>query len=188
MPADWLLRRRDSPRRSLPGGPMTKKMTRADEVEFYAKPENQEPQGPGRRRRSKLSEMVPVRFAPETLEEVRGARAMMIDPCRAGSVGRSSTSSSSSPAEEASSHNGAEALACALERSLSYFADPSEIAAPQPVVHRRGRGRLRSRGGRRRLGHSIETHAIRCEPLPGLRRAPDALAFRPALPRPTPPV
>lgn len=50
---------------------MTKKMTRAEEVEFYAKPENQEPQGQGRRRRSKLSEMVPVRFAPETLEEVR---------------------------------------------------------------------------------------------------------------------
>lgn len=48
-----------------------KKMTRAEEVEFYAKPENQEPQGPGRRRRSKLTEMVPVRFAPETLEEVR---------------------------------------------------------------------------------------------------------------------
>ena len=48
-----------------------KKMTRAEEVEFYAKPENQEPQGPGRRRRAKLSEMVPVRFTPETLEEVR---------------------------------------------------------------------------------------------------------------------
>lgn len=51
---------------------MTKKrMTRAEEVEFYAKPENQEPQAPGRRRRSKLTEMVPVRFPPETLEEVR---------------------------------------------------------------------------------------------------------------------
>ncbi len=51
---------------------MTKKeMTRTDEVEFYAKPENHEPQDPARRRRSKLTETVPVRFAPETLEEVR---------------------------------------------------------------------------------------------------------------------
>jgi hypothetical protein len=48
------------------------KMTRDEEHEFYARPENQEPQGPARRRRSRLTEMVPVRFAPETLEEVRG--------------------------------------------------------------------------------------------------------------------
>ncbi len=52
---------------------MTKKqMTSSEEREFYAKPENQEPQGPVRRRkRSNLTEMVPVRFSPETLEEVR---------------------------------------------------------------------------------------------------------------------
>ena len=49
----------------------TKKMTRDDEYEFYMKPENQEPQGPPRRRRSKLTELVPVRFPPETLEEIR---------------------------------------------------------------------------------------------------------------------
>lgn len=43
-----------------------------EEYEFYAKPENQEPQGPARRRkRSNLTEMVPVRFPPETLAEVR---------------------------------------------------------------------------------------------------------------------
>lgn len=49
-----------------------KKMTREEEYEFYAQPENQEPQGAARRRkRSNLTEMVPVRFAPETLEEVR---------------------------------------------------------------------------------------------------------------------
>lgn len=47
------------------------KMTRDEEHEFYARPENQQTQGPPRRRRPRLSEMVPVRFAPETLEEVR---------------------------------------------------------------------------------------------------------------------
>ena len=47
-----------------------KKMTKDQEHEFYACPENLEPQGPARRR-SKLTEMVPVRFPPETLEEVR---------------------------------------------------------------------------------------------------------------------
>ena len=45
-------------------------MTRAEEHEYYALPENQEPQGPPRRRRSKLTELVPVRFPPETLEEI----------------------------------------------------------------------------------------------------------------------
>ena len=47
-----------------------KKMTRREEHEFYARPDNQEPQGPARRR-SRLTEMVPVRFPPETLAEVR---------------------------------------------------------------------------------------------------------------------
>jgi hypothetical protein len=46
-------------------------MTRAQEHDFYAHPENQEPEGPARRRRSKLTELVPVRFPPETLEEIR---------------------------------------------------------------------------------------------------------------------
>ena len=48
-----------------------KKMTRDEEHDFYSQPENQEPQGPARRRRSRLTEMVPVRFPPDTLEEVR---------------------------------------------------------------------------------------------------------------------
>jgi hypothetical protein len=48
-----------------------KKMTRAQEHEFYAQPENQVPQGPGRHRREKLTEMVPVRFPPAILDEVR---------------------------------------------------------------------------------------------------------------------
>jgi predicted HicB family RNase H-like nuclease len=48
-----------------------KKMTREEEFEFYDQLENQEPQGPPRRRRSKLTELVPVRFPPETLKEIR---------------------------------------------------------------------------------------------------------------------
>jgi hypothetical protein len=47
-------------------------MTPEEEYEFYANPDNQQPQGPARRRRSsRLSELVPVRFSPEVLEEVR---------------------------------------------------------------------------------------------------------------------
>lgn len=42
-----------------------------DEFEFYADPENQTPEGPGRRRRGRLTEVVPVRFEPDTLEAVR---------------------------------------------------------------------------------------------------------------------
>ena len=52
---------------------MTNKMTRQEEQEFYADPENQTPQGPPRRRNAKLTELVPVRFAPETLAKVRDA-------------------------------------------------------------------------------------------------------------------
>lgn len=48
-----------------------KKMTPDEEYAFYARPENLEPQGPARRRRSNLTELVPVRFPPETLAEVR---------------------------------------------------------------------------------------------------------------------
>lgn len=47
------------------------RMTREAEYEFYADPENQTPQGPARRRRPRLTEMVPVRFSSDTLAEIR---------------------------------------------------------------------------------------------------------------------
>ena len=49
-----------------------RKMSPDEEHEFYARPENQVPQGPVRRRkRANLTELVPVRFPPETIDEVR---------------------------------------------------------------------------------------------------------------------
>jgi predicted HicB family RNase H-like nuclease len=51
---------------------MSTPMTPEQEHEFFARPENQEPQGPPQRRQaSRLSAMVPVRFPPELLAEVR---------------------------------------------------------------------------------------------------------------------
>lgn len=52
---------------------MTKKkpMTPEQEYDYYARAANQQPQGPPRRRQSRLSEMVPVRFTPELLGEIR---------------------------------------------------------------------------------------------------------------------
>lgn len=52
-----------------------KRMTPDQEYEFYARDENQLPQGPAVRRRERLSEMVPVRFTSELLEQVRSAAA-----------------------------------------------------------------------------------------------------------------
>lgn len=47
-------------------------MSADQEYRFYNLPENQEPQGPPRKRHtSRLSAMVPVRFPPELLDEVR---------------------------------------------------------------------------------------------------------------------
>ncbi len=51
---------------------MTDQMTPDEEFEFYARPENQQPQGPARRR---LTATVPVRFPAELLERVRAAAA-----------------------------------------------------------------------------------------------------------------
>ena len=52
---------------------MTNKMTRQQEHDFYADPDNQTPQGPAQRRNPKLTELVPVRFPPETLTKIRDA-------------------------------------------------------------------------------------------------------------------
>jgi hypothetical protein len=53
---------------------MTAPMTPDEEYAFYAQPENQEPQGPARRRDgTRLSAPVPVRFPPELLEQARRA-------------------------------------------------------------------------------------------------------------------
>ena len=46
-------------------------MTPDAEFEFYADPENQAPQGPPRRRSRGLTELVPVRFPPDVLTEIR---------------------------------------------------------------------------------------------------------------------
>jgi hypothetical protein len=48
-------------------------MTPDEEYEFYARPENQQPQGSPPRRRSRLSTRAPVRFPPELPENVRRA-------------------------------------------------------------------------------------------------------------------
>ena len=46
VPTNRLLGRRQIPGRPVPGGPMTKKMTRQEEHEFYADPDNQTPPRP----------------------------------------------------------------------------------------------------------------------------------------------
>lgn len=51
---------------------MNQHMTPDEEYDYYAQPENQEPQGPGRRR---LTATVPVRFPDELLAKVRAAAA-----------------------------------------------------------------------------------------------------------------
>jgi predicted HicB family RNase H-like nuclease len=50
-----------------------KQMTPDEEYEFYARPENQEPQGVPRRRKGRLTAPIPVRFPPELLDEIKRA-------------------------------------------------------------------------------------------------------------------
>ncbi len=49
------------------------RMTPEEEHAFYSDPENLTPQGPARRRKQRLTELVPVRFSPDVLEQVRAA-------------------------------------------------------------------------------------------------------------------
>ena len=50
---------------------MADPMTPEEEYELYARPENQEPAGPPRRRRARMGGPVPVRFPEDLLEKVR---------------------------------------------------------------------------------------------------------------------
>jgi len=50
---------------------MTLPQTPDEEHEFYARPENQEPVGPARRRRPRLGSPVPVRLSDDVLGPVR---------------------------------------------------------------------------------------------------------------------
>ena len=47
------------------------KMTFEEEHEFYSRPENQQPQGPARRRGQRMTDPVPAQFPPEMLERVK---------------------------------------------------------------------------------------------------------------------
>ena len=44
-----------------------------EEHDFYGRPENQIPQGPGRRRKKRMTDPVPVRLPPEMLERAKAA-------------------------------------------------------------------------------------------------------------------
>ena len=44
-----------------------------EEHDFYGRPENQVPQGPGRRRKQRMTAPAPVRFPPEMLERAKAA-------------------------------------------------------------------------------------------------------------------
>lgn len=54
---------------------MTEPMTPDEEYEFNARPENQEPAGPPRRRRARLGAPIPVRFPEDLLAKIRAHAA-----------------------------------------------------------------------------------------------------------------
>lgn len=74
----------------------TETMTPDEEYDFYARPENQEPQGTPRRRAGRLTAPIPVRFPPTCWRRSGGAPRPTTGPCRPGSGGRSSTNSTGS--------------------------------------------------------------------------------------------
>ena len=68
---------------------MNKPMTPNEEYEFFNRPENQEPQGPGRRR---LSATVPVRFPPNCWSKYALRPPQTTAPSRPGFAAQSSMS------------------------------------------------------------------------------------------------
>lgn len=76
----------------------TTPMTPDEEFDFYAQPENQEPQGPARRRHaSRLGPPVPVRSLPSHWNRPAGQPTLMIDRYLHGSAGLLSTSYAEPP-------------------------------------------------------------------------------------------
>ena len=69
-----------------------------EEHEFYAEPGTRPP-GPGKRRRGRLTEMVPVRFPPTSSTKFAAVPATTTAPSPAGSAAPSNTNSSGMPAE-----------------------------------------------------------------------------------------
>jgi len=74
MPTHRLLRGLPTTGQPIQERPMTNTdMTPDEEYDYYARPENQVPQGPPVRRRARMSDPIPVRLPPELLERVRRA-------------------------------------------------------------------------------------------------------------------
>lgn len=73
---------------------MNQPMTPDEEYEFYARPENQQPQGPGRRR---LTATVPVRFPPSCLNRYAPPPRQTTAPSRRGFAALSSTNCATPP-------------------------------------------------------------------------------------------
>ena len=73
---------------------MTQPMTPDEEYEFYSRPENQQPQGPARRR---LTATVPVRFPPSCSSRCAPRPPPMTAQCRPGSAAPSNTNCATPP-------------------------------------------------------------------------------------------
>ena len=69
-------------------------MTPDEEHDFYAQPENQEPQGPPRRRSARLTAPIPVRFPLRSSRRSGDEPARTTAQSRHGSAARSSTNCS----------------------------------------------------------------------------------------------
>ncbi|WP_280470706.1 hypothetical protein [Nocardia farcinica] len=139
----------------------TEPMTPDQEYEYYAREENQQPQGKGRRRRPRLSEPLPVRFPRHLLEQIRQAaaadnrsvsawlRLAAEERIASGGAGVSVESVEISNADEASIGDATDGIAA----TASTTHDPGEssvtvdqnVSLPKAVLHR-ARGLARERG------------------------------------------